>query len=327
MTKLLLINGAPRSGKDTAGEIAQHIGRGKVHVAKFAKVLKERTHALYGLVSEGRVGKGTPDYELERGSPWRHGTFEAVKDQPRAEFFGITPRQAYIAVSEKLMKPLHGEAVFGRLLLEDLKRNAAGADLIVVTDSGFAAEAAPLVEHFGRENTILMRVHRPGCTFAGDSRSHIELPGVRTVEVHNASTLELFAAAVSYTLVDLGLATTKGEERARKAEAPAPDRAPQPTPAPLLQHPALAARSVSPRPWSAITLRGAPALADDSGQPVASFARTRDRDHVLEVVNGDAARAGSAIVDRIHELAQLARSSSKERHHGEGNQAGSAPQT
>jgi hypothetical protein len=200
VTKLLLINGAPRSGKDTAGEVARRVGRGKVHVAKFAKVLKERTHALYGLF--GADSKPLP-----------HDAFESVKDCEHDEFLGATPRQAYIAVSEKLMKPLHGDAVFGLMLLQELESNAADADLIVVTDSGFAAEAVPLVESFGAENTVLMRIHRTGCDFNGDSRSLIALDGVRTVDVHNCTTLEMFEAAVSYAMVDCGLASTKGEER------------------------------------------------------------------------------------------------------------------
>lgn len=200
MTKLLLINGAPRSGKDTAGEVARRVGRGKVHVAKFSKVLKERTHALYGLF--GWDGKPLP-----------HDEFERVKDCEHDEFLGATPREAYIAVSEKLMKPLHGDAVFGLMLLQDLECNAADADLIVVTDSGFASEAVPLVERYGRENTILMRIHRTGCDFNGDSRSLITLDCVRTVDVHNCTTLEMFEASVSYAMVDCGLASTKGEER------------------------------------------------------------------------------------------------------------------
>lgn len=150
---------------------------------KFARILKERTHALYGLFGP-------------RGRPLLHDFFEDRKDVALPEFLGISPRAAYIAVSEDLMKPLHGADIFGRLLLDDM-RSAAGVDLFVITDSGFAPEAAPIVAWYGANNCRVLRLSASGCTFRGDSRGYISLPGVLDYEIENPKTLPGLTAALS----------------------------------------------------------------------------------------------------------------------------------
>ena len=177
MTKVLLLNGPPRSGKDFGGGalVREALENGnQACVAKFAHVLKERTHAAYGV--------------LHHGQPAPHDWFETQKDSPVGEFLGRTPREAYIAFSEQFMKPLHGSNIFGRLLLADL-RQQGHPDLVVVTDSGFREEAEVLVRFYGAHNVTHVRLHRPGRTFTGDSRTYIDLSdlGVEPVDIHNDS--------------------------------------------------------------------------------------------------------------------------------------------
>lgn len=174
--RLILINGAPRSGKDTAGKAicasvsawAAHRGHGQM-VAMYGMSwhLKEATHTLYG--HPGR----------------RHDYYEQVKDLSHIDFFGLSPRQAYIDVSEKDMKPRHGKDVFGRIYLRRIA--PLDADVIVSADAGFEPEWQPVIAKYGAENLFLIRVHAEGRgrTFAGDSRSYITLPGVRTVDLDN----------------------------------------------------------------------------------------------------------------------------------------------
>lgn len=173
--RLLLVNGPPRSGKDTVGSMLKEFFPGTVYVTKMAKALKERTHALYGLVD----GDGTP---------YAHDAYEQVKDIEQEAFLGLTPRQAYIALSERLMKPMHGDGIWGKLLVEDIQENGAGADLVVVTDSGFEREAVPVLREFGVVNSTLLLMHREGTSFEGDSRSYITLEGVNTHKVSNDGT-------------------------------------------------------------------------------------------------------------------------------------------
>lgn len=181
--KIILINGPPRSGKDTAGEIIHGIlntRKGPDHITphldKFAELVKERAHGLYGLV--------------DQDGPLFASYFEDVKDQPRSEFLGLTPRQAYIAVSETYYKPTHGENIFGRLMLERIRSFHKGrCGVVILTDSGFAPEAQVLIDEYGAGNVFLIRLHRPGFDFEGDSRGYIHLDGIDSVDV-TATTVE-----------------------------------------------------------------------------------------------------------------------------------------
>jgi len=165
---VVLLNGPPRSGKDTAAN-GLLVARPGSALMRFSAPLKVATHGLFGLPID-------PD------------RYEDSKDTPSADFMGLTPRGAYIAVSEQAVKRTFGRAFFGRVMVERLRR-ITGADMAVMPDSGFAVETTPVIRAVGLANVILIRVHRPGYTFANDSRSYINLDGVHTVDVHNTGTV------------------------------------------------------------------------------------------------------------------------------------------
>ena len=175
---IILLNGPPRCGKDTVAGVIAH--RHGAYHTKFARRLKEDTHALYGM----------PEMA--------HDAFEHCKDDPCSEFRGLTPRRAYIAVSEKLMKPLHGERIYGEILCEAIRGHVGERD-IVVSDSGFVPEALEVVDRFGADQVALVRIHRAGCTFASDSRGYIELLGSRMIDLDN----DLALAGFTHRLVAL----------------------------------------------------------------------------------------------------------------------------
>jgi hypothetical protein len=172
LSHLILLNGPPRCGKDTAGEILAK----RIPYARTAKVsaeLKRMTHRLYGL----------------RPELIQHDAFEASKDEPYEGFLCVTPRKAYIAVSELLLKPLHGDDALGKMLARSIHPEG----VLIVTDSGFRAEAEPLVALAAR--TLLVHVHREGCTFEGDSRDYWNWraphgPERSVLEVVNPGTLD-----------------------------------------------------------------------------------------------------------------------------------------
>lgn len=173
--KVILLNGPPRCGKDTAGKaIVTALGG---EVAKFADALKVATHALYGMT-------------------WKAAdAFEDTKEIPSGCFFGRSARAAYIEVSERMVKPVLGQEFFGRVLAQKLvQRRDAGCALVAVTDSGFAHEATPVVNAIGAKNVLLVRIHAEarGCSFRGDSRGYIELLGVATMDVLSDSDVEGF---------------------------------------------------------------------------------------------------------------------------------------
>ena len=170
--KIILFNGPPSSGKDHSAKYAANNFPG-VRVDKFARILKERTHALYG------YPKRAWDY------------YESVKDEPSQDFFGLTPREAYIGVSEKYFKPMHDEKIFGNLLLRSLKYGDFPEwNVLAISDSGFVPEAEVLIEEYGAENVFLIRVHREGYNFSGDSRSYIDLgSNIHTIDIFNDGTI------------------------------------------------------------------------------------------------------------------------------------------
>ena len=172
--RVVFLNGPPGCGKDTLGHLLAGTLLPGVRLRKLAEPLKNATHALYGVRAV-------------------HGAFEATKGEPNAVFFGLTPRQAYIDVSERLVKPALGVDFFGRVLARAIL--ADHAPLTIITDSGFEPEARPIIDAVGAENCLLFRIHRTGHTFAGDSRSYIELDDVETVNLANNGNLAEFVQA------------------------------------------------------------------------------------------------------------------------------------
>ena len=69
------------------------------------------------------------------------------------------------------MKPTFGPQIFGVLACQRLK-TVAEHETIVITDSGFRAEAEPIVQMFGPKNCYKIEIYREGCDFVGDSRSY-----------------------------------------------------------------------------------------------------------------------------------------------------------
>jgi len=182
-TKIILFNGPPRSGKDTAAEIAfEHfqgnlIFQDDINVVKlkFADALKRCTHEAHGL--EGYVS----DY------------FEETKEIAASEFFGLTPREAYIKMSEECVKQGFGHRFWGNVLLNKIKMKIKQSffNIFLISDCGFTQEIVPMTHDY-RSEMLIVRLHRPGYTYEGDSRSDIELPGVELIKVGNIETIDKF---------------------------------------------------------------------------------------------------------------------------------------
>ena len=208
--EIIFVNGPPRSGKDTVGALlVQHSPR-VVRTMKFAKELKDRVHLAYKL------------FNSNGGGPIPTEIFDAVKDQPQEFFFGKTPREVYIAFSEDFMKPTHGEGIFGRMLLQNLKRGIEQeaahlpenkrTEFIVITDSGFRCEAEPIIEHFGAENCRLLQLQREGCSFDNDSRNYIHLEDLGIVShyiVNPENDIPGLLATLKETLADVFLSIVR----------------------------------------------------------------------------------------------------------------------
>ena len=153
MTKIILFNGPPRSGKDTATRMALSMLGDKGAFYRFAEPLKDAVHAMIGYA----------------GVNCEH--FNNVKNEVSKEFFGMSPRQMYIWLSEEVLKPKFGKDYFARIAVTKIKQMAQ--DVVVIADCGFVSECQALGEEFGFENVHVVHMHRNGCSFAGDSRNYI----------------------------------------------------------------------------------------------------------------------------------------------------------
>jgi hypothetical protein len=119
---------------------------------------------------------------------------EALKDDAHTLLLGNIYRKVQISLSEDWAKIIFGKDIFGQLAIKRLWQCAS--NVVCCSDSGFAEEAWPLVKSIGAQNVLLVRIHRDGCTFDGDSRTYIDLPGVTTLDIRNHHSLTEYQRAI-----------------------------------------------------------------------------------------------------------------------------------
>lgn len=175
MGKIILLNGPPSSGKDTA---AKHIRQWYItnNLGTHGSAASLRNNCILDRMSlpikrafAGTMGLPiTEDGEVQ---PW-----ESCKEEIIPEF-GVSYRQWQIDFSESFLK-CYRQEIFGELLATRIGRRFSRkiANLIVVPDCGFDIEIKVLYARFDPEDILLVRCHRPGFTFQGDSRSYIRAP-------------------------------------------------------------------------------------------------------------------------------------------------------
>lgn len=160
--KLILLNGPPRSGKDTAaGFILAEYGP-SVAILRMSEPIKS---AFAGMMLE---------YTQYEANSRVHASFEENKDQQHP-FLRVSYRQWQIDFSERFMKPRYGNNIFARLFLRNIQGGwCKDADVVVVPDCGFQIEFETLLAAFGPSDISLIRLYRQGYSFAGDSREYID---------------------------------------------------------------------------------------------------------------------------------------------------------
>lgn len=184
---IILFNGPPRSGKDTATRIAKDVLGLKGATYRFAQPLKEAVHSLFGL--------GGVPVEF----------FNDSKDEPNEKMMGMTPREAYIWLSEEIAKPKFGKDFFAKVGITNIKRlfwHYGGLMSVIISDCGFQEEFDLLAEHFGAENVWLCKLERPGFDFSNDSRGYIN-SSVRSVTIKNDGNLNDFHQKIQSLLKEI----------------------------------------------------------------------------------------------------------------------------
>lgn len=150
---VILFNGPPRSGKDTyANELLKYIPNAQIF--HLAGVLKNATHSVYGL------------------SDVPYDYFEENKDLPNEIFFGKTPRECYIHMSEHYLKPLHGTDFFIKKAVDMIRKS--DSDFWFIPDCGFDEEVKYL-SNCEDLRCIYVILSREGKNFNNDSRKYIDL--------------------------------------------------------------------------------------------------------------------------------------------------------
>ncbi len=195
MAKIIVMNGCPNSGKDTAAEYvdlkynAQHL-RFKDGLYKVAAMVAGITEFQMKQLATFRPTKETPSHYFSVGG----------------EF--VSPRQWLIHCSENIVKPLLGKDFFGKQLAQSIT-----SDLVVCSDGGFESEIIPLLE--AGHDVYVFRIEREGYTFAGDSRNYLPTsPLYKTFLVENNGTLEQFLNKVGSIVDDIvGISGTSGESK------------------------------------------------------------------------------------------------------------------
>lgn len=192
--QIVLFNGPPRSGKDTAAAIALHSIGPRGIPYRFASPIKNAIHSLFGM------------------SGFLEENFNDTKDEPCEDFFGMTPRQAYIWLSEEVAKPKFGNNFFSKIAANFIKRNAGNRHVVVISDCGFQTEIDTLVEEFGAKNIHLVSILRDTSSFQNDSRSYVDHIAERSYVLNNNGTMKELQEAVKYIMGEILNAEFTGSE-------------------------------------------------------------------------------------------------------------------
>ena len=171
MTKIVVfLNGPPGAGKDTVA--LAWAKSTPASLLKFAQPTRNAAFATFPHISED--------------------CYEQLKSRPLFPYSPITLRDWMISFSEHHMKPLLGKDIFGRLLLEQLKKQPQ--PVAFITDGGFMEEIVYIAGNVPPQHqVILVRLHREGALFTHDSRSYLyPPPNVNTTcyDLYNNGTVE-----------------------------------------------------------------------------------------------------------------------------------------
>jgi hypothetical protein len=179
--KVILLNAPMGCGKDYAAERLVSALNSEHH--EFKHTIYAIAMAITGLSSE-KFFKIYND--------------RSKKELPQPEFFGLSPREMMIWISEDVCKPKFGQDYFGKPAAAGVS-NSMGA---VFSDSGFPIEVRPIAERFGAENIYVVRFNRNGVKYdENDSRDFLkpsECPdGVKFLDLKNDGDINDFCNSIT----------------------------------------------------------------------------------------------------------------------------------
>lgn len=194
LPKFIFINGPAGSGKSTLAEQITSL-----HPECFRESFAEPIRSMIYSVFFPSDGPLEYRYNLRE---------QKIKSSRLATLAGLdieagdnpSTREVMIEFSESFMKRLFGPDIFGRLLWQRCAEQTHFYESFVVDDSGFVDEAAYVIGRVGKDNCHLVRLHRTGTHYRGDSRGYISLEGVQTLDLHNDGSPELMLQTLAIEL-------------------------------------------------------------------------------------------------------------------------------
>lgn len=169
----VVLNGPPGCGKDTIANrivekgLVENLGKPLFHKHQFKDALYEHT---------------AKHFKVDLDKFIHYASDRDLKDSKSlAGLGGRTPRQALIHVSEEIYKPREGVDYFGRVeaaRVREHKGRLGGIINVIYPDGGFESEVPPIESEF--DAVLIIRLHRDGFNFEGDSRNYLNLPNTET---------------------------------------------------------------------------------------------------------------------------------------------------
>lgn len=181
--KVVVFNAPPGSGKDEACKwlinktFTYDVGDTRYSESCHHKEFKGKLFAI------------TREIFSVSKDEWDEHYTRELKEVAWDKLNGLSPRQALIFVSEDIIKPNFSKTYFGESLAKSLYQG-----INIISDGGFDEEMLPVIEAVGKENILVVKIKRDGCSFEGDSRSFLNTDklGIMETWVDNNSTLEVF---------------------------------------------------------------------------------------------------------------------------------------
>lgn len=166
-TKILLLNAAPMSGKDFLVDELQELFHLRVEPQEF----KEPLYRLVQLI-----------YSIKCERFWEVYNDRSLKEQKLFVNNTKSIRDLMIEVSEDLIKPFYGRDYFGKVAVENIE----DGKLNVFSDCfGDEDEIQPLIDTYGKDNIICIRIKSKHSDFIGDSRRYLETDKIKCFDVWN----------------------------------------------------------------------------------------------------------------------------------------------
>ena len=179
---IILLNGPPGSGKDTAAEfITLMLGNSQVMHEKMSWPMKRGLTTIFSFNDAER--KALNAYKDHSNGP---------------EFADMSWRLMEIDMYHYLARR-YGKDILGRLLMRRNRDNAKRHT--VISDAGRNDEIVPIVKGFSYGQVGYIELHREGCNFDNDIREYLDHKHFKHVEViENKYDLEMFQAQIRKVL-------------------------------------------------------------------------------------------------------------------------------